>query len=408
VRAAPAAAELLRRHNTALVLRALREQGPASRAELAGRTGLAKATVGTIVAGLEANGAVRAHDADSAPAGRGRPGRPVALDGRHTVGLGVEVNVDYLAAVALDLAGRTVLFEERAVPPSAGDQEPDVLAALLELAGDCHRNLVADGRDVLGLAVAVPGLVDGELGRVRSAPNLGWTDLDLAGRLAAVVGDGCPVRIDNDANCAARAEVERGAAAGVRDVVYLTGTVGLGAGIVVDGSTVRGGHGFAGEVGHVRVGGSEAPCACGRHGCWEAQVGLRAILAAVGMEDEAGGDPVDAARAVADRAATDPGVRAGLADVADRLAAGVGLLVNVLDPDMVVLGGSFVPLGPWLLPVVEETLADAVLSAPATTGDARHGCRIELSRLGLQAAATGAAAEVVGEVYAGRIGLPAA
>jgi predicted NBD/HSP70 family sugar kinase len=402
VQTAPAAAELLRRHNTALVLRTLREHGSASRAELAVRTGLAKATVGTIISALESSGTVQEQrPVDPTSSGRGRPGRPVTLDGARTVGLGVEVNVDYLAAVALDLAGRTVLLEKRAVRP-AGPGEPVSdgargLESLLTFVAGCDDRLVRRGCDVLGLTVAVPGLVDSALGAVRSAPNLGWTGLDLATPLSRVVAGRCPVRVHNDANCAALAELDRGAATGESDIVYLTGTVGLGAGIVVGGRAVGGGHGFAGEVGHMRVGGSDAPCACGRRGCWEAQVGLRGILSAVGMDASSPGDPVSVTHQVAARAQRDPAVRAGLAQVAARLGTGLAVLVNVLDPAMVVLGGSFLPLGPWLLPPVEEALRGGVFS-PAR-------CRVELSRLGLQAAATGAAAEVVGEVYAGRIAL---
>jgi len=400
----PAAADGLRRHNTALVLRALRDHGPASRAEIATRTGLAKATVGTIVGRLLAAGALVGHepvpDREVVPPVRGRPGRPVRLDGAGTVGLGLEVNVDYLAAVALDLSGATRLFIER---PVRAAQEGHVLAALLDLARTCHDQLVASGRDVLGVTVAVPGLVDRRLGRVTSAPNLGWSDLDLAAEVATVVGSDLVVSIDNDANCAALAEVERGAAVGLRDVLYLTGTVGVGGGLVVDGSIARGCRGYAGEVGHMSVGGSTAACACGRRGCWEAQVGLRATLTAVGMqhaEEDRDADPVEVASRIARQAPYDPVVQAGLEQVGSCLGVGISMLANALNPQMVVLGGYFVPLGPWLLPAVEHALAHDVF-APAG-----GGCTVALSPLGLQAAAIGAAAEVLGQVYAGRLDLP--
>jgi DNA-binding Lrp family transcriptional regulator len=105
----PTGIEHLRRQNTGLVLRSLRADGPATRTELARRTGLAKATIGTIVAELEAGRAVTEDGTlveASAPAGRGRPGRPVTLTGETIIGLGLEVNVDYVAAVAIDPAGQ--------------------------------------------------------------------------------------------------------------------------------------------------------------------------------------------------------------------------------------------------------------------------------------------------------------
>ena len=239
----PVATERLRQQNTALLLRSLRDDGSASRAALAARTGLSKATVGTIVQALQDVGAL--HEDGAVKAVRtghsGRPGRPVVLDGATIVGLGLEVNVDYLVATALDLSGRSVLSLQVTV-----GTDGDLLASLGDLAARCHAQLVAEGRRVLGIVVAVPALVERATGRVVDAPNLGWRDLDLAATVAAAVGDGCPVRVDNDANCAATAEYDHGAARGATDALYLTGTVGLGAGLVVDGAVRRGAHGLAG------------------------------------------------------------------------------------------------------------------------------------------------------------------
>jgi predicted NBD/HSP70 family sugar kinase len=401
VAAAPVATERLRQQNTALLLRSLRDEGPASRAALAARTGLSKATVGTIVQALQDVGAVREDDAlDSDRGGRtGRPGRPVVLDGGSTVGLGLEVNVDYLAATALDLSGRTV-FSRQVALGAAEAARPDGgrLYALRELAAACHAELVGSGRRVLGIAVAVPALVDRGAGRVVDAPNLGWRDLDLAATVAGAVRDACPVRVDNDANCAATAEHDHGAARGATDALYLTGTVGIGAGLVVDGAVRRGGHGLAGEVGHTPFPGSTVPCVCGREGCWEASVGLRATLRAVGLGPDAGTDPVSAAQQVADLARRDSAARAGVRRVAADLGAGLLPLVGALDPQVVVLGGYFVPLGPWVVPVVRRALERRGPNRVAP-------CRLALSTLGLNAASTGAATDVLGDVYAGTLAL---
>ncbi|HET8616456.1 MAG TPA: ROK family protein [Actinomycetales bacterium] len=400
------ATEQLRRQNTALVLRQLRSAGPASRAGLAQATGLAKATVGAIVADLHRQGVVRdapVVDVTDAEPRLGRPGRPVELDGAHLVALGLEVNVDYVAATALDLAGRRVLQQRQ---PLAAEQSP--LEEVTDLAARSLVELGRQRRDVLGVAVAVPGLVDHENGHVVTAPNLGWRDLPLAQLLAASLPAGAlptgrPLRVDNDANDAAVAEAAWGAARGRSPVLYLTGTVGLGAGVVVDGAAQRGASGFAGEVGHVPIGGSSLRCACGRVGCWETVVGLPATLRAVGMLAEGHepgtvtGDPVQVAAAVAARAERDPTVAARLGDVARGLASGIVTLVSMLDPEMVVLGGYFVPLGPWLLPVVEQAVRDDVLA-----GSTRR-CTVALSTLGLHAASSGAAADVLSGVFTGSL-----
>ncbi len=374
--------EELRRSNTGRVLASLRHDGPATRTELARRTGLAKATIGAIVASLELDELVEDTDPVSetgpdVPAGRGRPGRPVTLTGRTVVGLGVEVNVDYVSVVRMDLSGQVREHETVAV---LGHAPLDVIEQLV-------RHHVAEvraaGHRLVGVTAAVPGLVAADAATVRFAPNLHWRDLDLAAILRSAAGDGVACTIDNDANCAALAESRHGAASGAADALYLTGTVGIGAGILHHGDLLRGAAGFAGEVGHLPFGDSTVTCACGRVGCWETHVGLRAMLAAVGMPEER--TPWESAVAVARRADTDQAVRDGLAAVGTRLGRGVGALASIVDPDVVVLGGYFVPIAPWLLPTAEQALEEHLLFADL------HLPEIRLSALDLRAAAIGAA-----------------
>lgn len=388
---APATSGELRRHNTARVLRALRDDGPSSRTALAARTGLAKATVGAIVGELTAVGAVL--EGPTGTSARGRPSRPVALDGSRFASLGVEANVDYLTSVALDLSGREILSVAR--PPDATAPSVSSVAGMVREAADRLRR---QGRTLLGVTVAVPGLVgrDGEV--VTYAPNLRWNDAHIGGPLREVLGPDTPVRVENDANCAALAETMAGAAAGVDDLLYLTGTVGIGAGIVTGGSIMRGGLGYAGEVGHMRIGASRARCGCGRRGCWEAEVGLRAMLRAVGMSERAGDDPVATGERVAAAARTDRNVRDGLGTVAERLADGAAVLANTLSPELIVLGGYFVPLGAYLLPAARDALRTDVFAGA--------GCRAELSTLGIGAAAVGAASQGLADVFEARVALP--
>ncbi|MGN6610245.1 MAG: ROK family protein [Angustibacter sp.] len=389
---APATTDRLRRDNTARVLRSLRDDGPASRAQLAQRTGLAKATVGVIVTDLLATAAVRDDD-PVADAGRtGRPGRPVSLDGPDVVGLGLEVNVDYLAATALDLSGRVRLSTQ--VPLAPGDADAAGVA-LQGLARESVTALEADGRRVLGVTLAVPGQVDRATGSVVSAPNLHWHERDVASELHPALG-GRPLWVDNDANCAASGEASFGVARGVDHVLYLTGTVGIGAGLVVDGRVERGAHGLAGEVGHAPLGDPARECACGRSGCWETAVGLEALVRESGVRLPAGSalDPVSVARLVADRCTHDASVAAGVDRLSRSLATGLSVLALTLDPSLIVLGGFFVPLADRLLPRVRERLG------------AVSGTEVALSTLGLHAASTGAAADVLGQVFTGALPLP--
>lgn len=379
--------EGLRRANTGAVLRALRRLGPSTRAELAKHTGLAKATVGVIVADLEAARAVE--ETDSRAGARGRPGRPVVLRGDRFVTLGLELNVDYVSAVVLDLAGQVRFSVSR--PAGAADD-------LLALARTAQEEHVGPERTLVGATVAVPALVRGDNRTVAWAPNLAVEGSGLAEELARLL-PGTPVHVSNDANCAAYAESHHGAASGAAHALYLTGTVGIGAGIVQDGEVMRGGAGFAGEVGHMPVGDSTALCGCGRRGCWEASIGLHAMLAAVGMPEL--DTPLRTAEAVAARAATDAGVRAGLERVGRDVGLGIAMLSSVLDPEVVVLGGYFAPLGDLVLEPARRTLDERLASAVQVRPDLR------LSTLGIQAAALGAAEQSFGPVFSGDLDLSA-
>ncbi len=384
----PASTEGLRRLNTAVVLRSLRQQGPATRAELAKRTGLAKATVGVIVASLAEAAAVSESATVAAPGARGRPGRPVSLTGDELLGLGLELNVDYVSAVLLDLGGRVRVSETRPV----GD---DPLPALLTLARDVVRR-GPPGR-LLGAVVAVPGLVRGDDRSVAWAPNLHVADDVVAAAVEDALGGRCPVSVGNDANCAAFAESHHGAARGADHALYLTGTVGIGAGIVTDGRLLRGSTGFAGEVGHMPIGDSTATCGCGRTGCWEASIGLHAMLAAAGMPEL--DTPMRSAAAVAARAAADPRVRETLARLGRDVGLGLAILANVLDPEVIVLGGYFVALGEWVLDPARAALDERLPSPAQRRPDLR------LSTLGMEAAALGAAERSLEAVFAGEVSI---
>ena len=380
-----ASTDWLRRRNTATVLRALRAGGAASRAELAQRTGLAKATVGTIVAALEAGGALV--EEPTRAGGRGRPARPVTLVGDRYLALGLELNVDYVAAVVLDLAGTVVRHETRSV----GADGP--LATLTALAADTVAD-VTDGADgeLVGAVVAVPGLVRGDDRTVAWAPNVAIEGSRVATEVERALGDRCPVHVSNDADCAAYAEAHHGAATDTESLLYLTGTVGIGAGIVEAGTLVRGGDGFAGEVGHMPVGDPNVRCGCGRSGCWEASVGLHAMLRVVGMPEL--GTPLASAEAVAERARTDGRVRERLAALGSDLGLGLAVLALVLDPAVVVLGGYFVPLGELIIDPARRTLEERLIGP-------RRGLELRVGALGIEAAALGAAERAFTEVLAG-------
>jgi predicted NBD/HSP70 family sugar kinase len=243
----------------------------------------------------------------------------------------------------------------------------------------------------------VPALVRGDNRTIDWAPNIGLSGEGLVADVERVLD--CPVRVLNDANCAAYAEAHHGAATDTDHALYLTGTVGIGAGIVDGGELMRGAVGFAGEVGHMPIGDSTALCGCGRRGCWEASIGLHAVLAKVGLPEL--DTPLATATSVAAAAAFDTRVAAALDAVGRDVGLGLAMLTSVLDPAVVVLGGYFVPLGELVLGPARDAL-DARLASPS-----QHRPELRLSTLGIEAAAIGAAEQSFSDVLSGQLDLPA-
>ena len=395
----PADQATVRRTNLGLVLRLLRAAGPRSRARIAQDTGLNKATVSSLVAELMSRGLVTEGELERDGA-VGRPGLSVGLAGRGACGIGVELNVDYLACLVLDLRGEVLV--ERRVPHDAPAMGPertlDELAGLVE---EAVAAVTAAGAVLVGLSIAVPGLVDSSAGVVTLAPNIGWRDVAVVQELRARLPGGAdfPVRAENDANLSAIAEWAMGSEAHTPDLVYLTGEVGVGGGVIIGGRLLRGASGFTGEVGHVPLGDPEELCGCGRRGCWETAVGLARLLDDAADADDPVRDPerdLVARLAEIERRAVagDQRTLAALHRVGVSLGTGAALLINVFNPEVVVLGGYFAVLGRFLVDPMTEELRSRVF------GPGLAGARVVCSRLGFTAAVRGGAHVALESVFA--------
>ncbi|MDM7891230.1 ROK family transcriptional regulator [Curtobacterium caseinilyticum] len=318
--------------NAARVLRIVHEGGPVSRAELTRRTGLNRSTVLALVGELVERGLVHEEfptaGAENRPAGVGRPSAVVRAS-HDVVAAAVTVEIDAVgvALVALDGTVRDRLVEPQATVPSAG-AAVDAVARVL----DTLTRRTADAVQVVGVGVAVPGIVRVEDGVVRDAPHLGWRDEPFAGPLAERLG--LPVRAANDANVGAWAERLYGSARGVDDLVYLNGGAsGIGGGIVSAGRPFSGADGYAGELGHTFVAANGIRCHCGAVGCLETEASRGALTAVTGT-------PPDDLDALADALAAG---RADVERVVDRqvtaLATAIRNAIHTVDPEVVVLGG---------------------------------------------------------------------
>jgi len=234
------------------------------------------------------------------------------------------------------------------------------VADLVELASPLLRQLAPSG-NLLGVGVAVVGIVHRSDGVVRLAPNLGWREVPLGQMLTAALGVGVPVHVANEGDLGVLAEHRRGAATDVDDAVYVSGEVGVGGGILLEGRPLRGAEGYAGEIGHLPMNDDGLSCGCGARGCWETEVGERALLLAAGRPADGGRAEVD--RVLEDAAAGDERTLAAMRQVGDRLGTGIGAIVNAFNPRVVILGGLFARIYPYVIGPLEQRLGLSTLAA---------------------------------------------
>jgi glucokinase len=303
--------------------------------------------------------------------------------------VGVDVGGTKILAIAVDESGRRIGNEVRRPTPRGSVALFDAMVGVVS-------EVRASVGDIEAVGVGVPGLVDRH-GRLAVGPNLpGVVDLSIREELQARLN--FPVAVDNDATCATWAEVRLGAAKGANEAFMVTLGTGIGGGVVAGGVLQRGANGFGGEPGHMVVDPKGPPCPCGRRGCWErfasgSGLGRLAREAAEsGRGDRmvalAGGDPEDVRGEHVTRAALAGDVEAleVFREFGWWAALGIANLVNVLDPEIVVVGGGLVGAGDIVLDPIREAFPQLVLAA-----EHRPQVPIVAAQLGNDAGAIGAA-----------------
>lgn len=359
MRAAPSQEEV-RRHNLGTLLRYLHRHGAMSRADLTAKLGLNRSTIGALTADLAAADLVT----EEAPRETGRPGRAgrpslvVRPRSDAAYAYAVAVEEDRVRAARVGLGGVVLDRREAFRDPGVGD--PAAVAA-----GFVTAIHAAAPPDVRCIGAGVAGL---DAGAARGA-------------LGRALPKGIPLVAGTVSELAALAEHARGAAAGCDHVIYLYGASNVTAGIIVDGHRMVGAGGAAGAVGHMVVNPDGRECACGARGCWETEVGEPALLRAAGRPAAGGREAV---RAVVDAAARgDARARDAVRQVGDWLGLGVGNLVNIFNPELVIFG---------------QALRDVFLVAAASVRSRLNAVALgdNLSRLRLRTPALGDDAPMIG------------
>lgn len=372
--------ETVRRANLSAIVRELHVHGSLSRSDLVTRTGLTRSGIRALLAELVAGGLV--DERPSQPAGTpGRPSPMVRPRADRAVVLALEVNVDSLAMAVVGYGG-AVQRLERVERPRTHVTVDAIVDDLVDLVRPLLGQL-RHGGALLGVGVAVAGTVRRTDGVVRQAPNLGWREAPLGERMRAALDLDVPLSVANEADLGGLAEHRRGASRGFDDVVYVMGEVGVGGNVTVRGEPLIGVAGYAGEVGHMPVNPHGRSCGCGSFGCWETEVGERAMLMRAGRPIDGGRDAV--VRLIDDARAGDVDALAAVAEVASWLGVGIAVLVNVFNPRLVVLGGIFERAYAISGPSIEEAMRRRALAPSAEL------VRVVPGRLGENAPLLGAA-----------------
>jgi predicted NBD/HSP70 family sugar kinase len=364
--AVPINSTAIRQVNRARLFHALREHPGSSQTELQRLTGLDKATTSMVVAQLLEEGLLSRGE----PVWAGRVGRPeTALSISPAAGIlvGARLEPRKISLLTTDLAGAAL--QRLDISGSTSIHQAIVnfhegLAQIVQASGP--------GLAVRGIGVGVPALMDCSGGLVL-APNLGWQSLPIQPMLQE--GLDAPVYLDNDANAAAIAERLFGVCRTCETFVYLSCHSGIGAGLFLEGRLYRGARGFSGEIGHLAVVPGGRPCGCGKQGCMETYVSEAGVLRTLAERGRRFEDLVEVARSASQ---CDGLVLEVLDEVGRYLGLALASLVNLLNPELVVLGGTLVNVFQHFKGALHRTL-DANVMAPQ-----RDSLRVILSPLGAE------------------------
>ncbi len=392
----------LRETNLSAVLRLIHSKSPISRAQLAVITGLNKSTISSLVDELLMRNLV--HEAGSNSGAAGRPATWLEINPQAGLIIGVELGVDFVSVAVTDLMG-SILWRRKEDTDPTEDQEKMIKQTLQIVKEAMTANTKKGGR-FLGLGLSTPGTVDLNEGLLIFAPNLHWHNVPF--RKIFHEQTKLDIFIENDANAAAIAEHLFGAAQHNRDFLFVFAGVGIGGGLFLNGKLYRGKNGFAGEIGHfpIMAEPSQILCHCGNYGCWETYANQYSIIQRLQTRLELkNGSIIPAlmskqkiplsiplikqAADSGDQAAIDVFNEAGYA-----MGQGFAGLINIFNPEKIILGGPLSIAGDYLLPAIKETVANH--SMP----EFDQQTEVVLSTFGPDASLIGAIAIVADDVFA--------
>ncbi len=353
-----------RTFNQQLVLRALHDHSPLSRADLARLTGLTRTSVGDLVGTLIDDGLIEEVGRGQSSGGKTPILLRVAPDGRHVIGL--DLGEAQFSGAVVNLRGEILRSIHLRLEGRNGDAAVELVLELVDA-------LRADDRSpLLGIGIGAPGIIDTSTGMVRWSVNLDWAELRLGPLLEQRYG--VPIVIANDSHAAALAELTLSRRPRPNNLIVIKVGRGVGAGIILNGQLFQGDGYAAGEFGHVSMVGAQAPCRCGRDGCLETMTSMRALVGAAGAVEPS---ITDEAGLVAAFLAGVTGIRQIVLDAARELGVAVGWLIGMLNVRHVLLVGPVASFGDDWLGEVQRSARSSVLALLARDTQIEFGDVLE-------------------------------
>lgn len=373
---------LIKRMNTAIVLESVLRDAPLSRADISALTGLNKATVSSLVQDLIDTGLVREIGTGQSSGGR----KPVLLEfvAESGYAIGIDLGVNYIRGVLTDLRGAVVLERTIQLAQTAPEQIFGILRPFVQAIVD---DAPQSAFGVVGIGVGVPGLVD-RSGAVLYAPNLDWREVPLQDALSRAFG--IPVLIDNEANVGAIGERKFGSGRGLSSMIYVSVGIGIGTGLILQKELYKGAAGFSGEMGHLSIEAHGPECRCGNRGCWELYASEQALLDRA-AEAGIGEGTLDSLLALAE--CGDEAARTLFAGIGESLGVGIANIVNVFNPEAIVIGNTMSRARAWLEEAMIRTTEARALNFHL------RGIRLLFSELGDRSAVMGAAETAISAFF---------
>lgn len=399
VKSQRAGVALVRDMNLSSVMKHIHRDGSLSRAQLANQTHLNKATVSSLVEELIELGLI--HESGVDTSGFGRPATMLDLNPDAGYIIGVEIGVDFISTIVTNFIGEIVWrrFEEL----NSILLQEEITTLIFQFIDEASKFAQRARKRLLGLGLALPGMVDVDQGILKFSPNLQWRDVPL--RQMFSKHSGLPVFVDNDANAAALGEHLFGKARQEQHFLFIVAGVGVGGGLFLNGELYRGARGLAGEIGHTSLYVEQTrPCRCGNRGCWEnfanqsslferirarLDVGRQSLITSI-LENQL--SPLNLSIISEAAEAGDKEVLEAISETGAALGLGVANLINIFNPEMVVIGGSLSMVGKYMLPAVEQVIKERALE------ELRKKMKILVSAFGSDASVIGAVALVVQEI----------